>query len=155
MSTVEITREAWNRTQDEISKLRRALEDECFRNGDTETFNSYSPFAGHVISSASTIRITVIVGRSLKNISSVSVTQMIGAIVGANGSLNVPSASSAGALTTDWKTASDVSVTASVVNEHVVLVTLNGTGSFYNATNNRPVVYVPANGGLTLEFGGS
>ena len=149
---MNITTEAWNRVQDEITKLKRALETQCFQNNDTVNFNEASPFSGHVISSASTIRITVIVGKSLKNVSSISVTQMIGAIVGANGSLNVPSAISAGALTTNWGTDSNTTITAAIINEHVVLVTLNGSSAFYNATNNRPVIYVPANGGLTLQF---
>lgn len=155
MSTVNISREVWNRTQDEMSKLKRTIEDSCFKAGETVNFNSASPFAGHVISSASTVRITVFVGKSLKNITSVSVTQMIGAIVGANGSANVPGSSSAGSLTTNWGTDTNTTITASIVNEHTVLVVLNGNSAFYNVNNNRPVIYVPANGGLTLAFGGS
>ena len=134
-----------------IGSIRDSL---FYKPGNTLNFNSQSPLTGYVISSATKVYITVPVGKSLQRITNVTVSKMIGAIVSNSGSLNVPSASSAGSLSTDWLSASDISVAASIINEHTVLVVVTGTSALYGATNNRPVIYVPANGGLTLAFGG-
>lgn len=127
-----------------------------YKNGDTYHVADSTPMTAYITTTATTIRIAIPVPKSLKRISSVTVTACMGAIispqVSTTGYLNVPSATSAGSHQTDWLNASDVTVSASITHDHLIKVTLVGTSAFYNATNNRPLIYAPAFDGLTFKF---
>lgn len=118
---------------------------------ETVTLNPTSPYAGYITNSTSTIRITIPMGKSLQFVNAIEVVTMVGAIIGPNGYVNLPGTSAAGSHQTSWKD-NTVSISATKIDNFTIGLTLVGTAAFYNATNNRPYVYVPSYGGITFNF---
>lgn len=143
---MDITRESWNRTQDEIAKLRRQIDDQYFRSGDTVQFNLVG-FVGFLTNSMKTMHFTIPVGKSLSHVSLVTVTTMTGVVYGAQGAVN------GSGTATDWK--GMVNVYANIKGDRLVDIGMTLSASVSNGVNNSPILYIPSNstiGGLVLEF---
>lgn len=141
-----MTREQMNRLQDQITKLQA---DMYYRSGETLRRNLV-PINGLITDSATTIHLSVGTGKSMKNVSTVTVTTMTGSILGDMGYVNNFSS------TSSWLV-SGFTATATIIDEHTIRLTLTSTATMANVTNNRPVSYYPSNatvGGLVLTFGG-
>ena len=120
-----------------------------YKSGDVISFNQFS-LNGFITNNAKTLHITVITGKSLHRISSISVDTMTGSIIGDMGYVNNSSS------TTDWLTGFTVSATKK--HEHAIELTVTASAAMANVTNNRPIAYYPSNatvGGLVLTLGGS
>lgn len=120
-----------------------------YKSGDVISFNQMS-LNGFITNNAKTMHITVITGKSLHRISSISVDTMTGSIIGDMGYVNNSSS------TTDWLTGFTVSATKK--HEHAIELTVTASAAMANVTNNRPIAYYPSNatvGGLVLTLGGS
>lgn len=120
-----------------------------YKSGDVISFNQFS-LNGFITNNAKTLHITVITGKSLHRISSISVDTMTGSIIGNMGYVNNSSS------TTDWLTGFTVSATKK--HEHAIELTVNASAAMANVTNNRPIAYYPSKstvGGLVLTLGGS
>lgn len=120
-----------------------------YKSGDVISFNQMS-LNGFITNNAKTMHITVITGKSLHRISSISVDTMTGSILGDMGYVDNSSS------TTDWLTGFTVSATKK--HEHAIELTVIASASMANVTNNRPIAYYPSNatvGGLVLTLGGS
>ena len=110
------------------------------------------PYSGYITNSTKTIRLTIPVGKSLQKVSSITVTDMTGAIIGPDGYLNIPGSSAVGSHNTVWTGNNNVTVSATKINNYTIGVSLVGTSAFYNTSNNRPLIYAPANGGISFSF---
>lgn len=144
---MEITREQLNRLQDQITRLQT---DMYYRSGETLQLNLVS-VNGFVTNNAKTIHLSVVAGKSLKNISTVTVTTMTGSIIGDMGYVDNSNTNR------DWKTVEGISIVAEVKDEHLIELRFTMTATMANVSNNRPVAYYPSNttvGGLVLTFGG-
>lgn len=145
---MDITRESWNRTQDEIAKLRRQIDDQYFSSGDSLQLNQVT-ISGIVTNSTKTVHLTVVSSKSLKNITSVTVATMTGSIIGDMGYVDNSSS------TTDWKAVTGISISAEIKDEHLIDLRFTTPSALDNVSNNRPIAYYPSNssiGGLVLEF---
>lgn len=101
--------------------------------GETETINQNLVIPGLITSTRAQLIIDYHTEKSMKNISTVSVTNLNGTIRGVNGYVdNVTSAQS-------WL--SGYTVTAAKVSNHVVRITIVKSAAFDNTTNNTPVTY--------------
>ena len=144
---MDITRESWNRLQDQITKLQA---DMYYRDGETLTINQNLPIPGYVTSNAKTMRFNVTTNKSLKNISTVSVTAMGGWIRGIYGYVNGYTQ-----YAVDFLAETALTVTARIVGEHSVILVVTSTTAITNVDNNTPLVYAPDSTlCLTLTFGG-
>ena len=135
-----------NRLQDQITKLQT---DMYYRSGETLQLNLVS-VNGFITNNAKNIHVTVNTGKSMKNISTVTVTTMTGSIIGDMGYVDNSNSSR------DWL-ASGFTATATIIDEYTIRLTLTGSEAMANVSNNRPVAYYPSNetvGGLVLTFGG-
>jgi hypothetical protein len=126
-------------------------QDLFYQAGSSITLNPTTPYTAYVTESSTTIRITIPVDKSLRYISSIQVTKMIGAIIGPNGYLNLPGTTSAGSHQTNWVKTS-VTINADKINNYAIRVELVGSSAFYNTTNNRPHAYIPSYGGIVFSF---
>lgn len=141
---MEISREQWNRLQDQITKLQTDL---YYRDGETVQYNLVG-FVGFLTNSMKTMHFTIPVGKSLSRISTVTVTTMTGVVYGANGAVN------GSGTATDWK--SLVTVSANIKGDQLVDIGMTLSSSVSNGVNNSPILYRPSDstiGGLVLTFG--
>ena len=144
---MEISREQWNRLQDQITKLQTDL---YYRDGEAMTINQNLPIAGYVTSNSKTMRFSVTTGKSLKNISAVTVTAMGGWIRGIYGYVNGYTQ-----YAVDFLSEANLTATARIVGEHSVILVVTSSATITNVDNNTPLVYAPdATLCLTLTFGG-
>ena len=143
---MEISREQWNRLQDQITKLQTDL---YYRDGESMTINQNLAIPGYVTSNAKTMRFNVTTGKSLKNISTVTVTAMGGWIRGLNGYINGYTQ-----YAVDFLSEANLTVTARKVDDHTVILVVTSTATITNVDNNTPLIYAPdATLCLTLTFG--
>lgn len=142
-----MTREQINRLQDQITKLQT---DMYYKDGETMTVNQNLPIPGYVTSNTKTMRFNVTTGKSLKNISTVSVTAMGGWIRGIYGYINGYTQ-----YAVDFLSEANLTVTARKVDDHTVILVVTSTETITNVDNNTPLTYTPdATLCLTLTFGG-
>lgn len=142
-----MTREQINRLQDQITKLQTDL---YYRDGEAMTVNQNLPIPGYVTSNTKTMRFSVTTGKSLKNISTVTVTAMGGWIRGISGYIN-----GYAQYAIDFLAEPTLTVTASKAGDHTVILVVTSTATITNVDNNTPLVYAPdATLCLTLTFGG-
>lgn len=144
---MDITRESWNRLQDQITKLQV---DMYYKDGEAMTITQNLPIPGYVTSNTKTMRFNITTGKSLKNISTVTVTAMGGWIRGIYGYVNGYTQ-----YAVDFLSEANLTVTARIVGEHTVILVVTSTETITNVDNNTPLVYAPdATLCLTLTFGG-
>jgi hypothetical protein len=105
-----------------------------FQSGDTLTLNQV-PVSGFVTSSAKIANLLIPVGKSLANISTITVTACKGGIrTSEGGYLN------AGSDSSDWLSTYQVTVTATKVNDFMINLRIQSTGNaFTKVTNNTPL----------------
>lgn len=140
---MDITRESWNRLQDQITKLQA---DMYYRDGETITTTKLIPITGYLTSSTRLMRFAYHTGKSLKYITTATVSNMTGTIRGISGYVNNAS------TPIDWVSETDITVTAIVADEHTILIAVTSTPAYTNVINNIPVVYAPTN--LVISLGG-
>ena len=130
---------------DDIGSLIDSL---FYKNGDTyETGASARiPITAYLVDSGKTIRVTIPVPKSLKKITSVTVTTMKGALLGDSGYINSTN------YNTDWLNQTGVTASAAIIDDRTVRIDLTSTSNYTNTS--RVLVYSPYNGGLVLTFGG-
>lgn len=139
-----MTREQMNRLQDQITKLQT---DMYYRSGETLHIKTFVPVYGYITSGRAVMAFVVHTGKSMKHITSVSVTQMYGLIRGVNGFINTNT-------TVDWVTVSGITISTYIVSDYLLLLTVDSTTALSNATGDTPVVYAPGQTtGLVLTFG--
>ena len=144
---MEITREQMNRLQDQITKLQA---DMYYRDGETMTINQNLAIPGYVTINTKTMRFNVPVGKSLKNISTVTVTAMGGWIRGIYGYINGYTQ-----YAVNFLSETNLTVTARKVDDHAVILVVTSTATITNVDNNTPLTYTPdATLCMTLTFGG-
>jgi hypothetical protein len=142
---MEISREQWNRLQDQVTKLQTDL---YYRDGEVVQYNLVG-FVGFLTNSMKTMHFTIPVGKSLSRISTATVTTMTGVVYGAQGAVN------GSGTATDWK--SLVTVNANIKGDHLIDVGFTLSASVSNGVNNSPILYIPSDatvGGLVLTLGG-
>lgn len=142
-----MTREQINRLQDQITKLQA---DVYYKDGEAMTIDQNLPIPGYVTSNTKTMRFSVTTGKSLRYISTVSVTAMGGWIRGIYGYINGYTQ-----YAVDFLSEANLTVTARKVGDHSVILVVTSTEAITNVDNNTPLVYAPdATLCLTLTFGG-
>ena len=140
---MDITRESWNRLQDQITKLQA---DMYYRDGETITTTKLIPITGYLTSSTRLMRFAYHTGKSLKYITTATVSNMTGTIRGISGYVNNAS------TPIDWVSETDITVSAIGGDEHTILIAVTSTPAYTNVINNIPVVYAPTN--LVISLGG-
>ena len=119
---------------------RRAL-GLTYAKNDTFATLTVGSFNGYVTSSTKTIYFMVVVDKSLEDISTISVTQCIGAIRGVSGYVDGSSSS------TDWTTG--YTIATAKVSNHCVRIAITKSTAFTNVTNNTTL---SADLDVTLKF---
>ena len=104
-----------------------------FKGGDTLTIDG-GIINGLITGSLKTIKLNIPVRKSLANISSISVTACKGGIRTSDGGFV-----NSGSDSTNWKTASGVTVSAAKVTDYMISLTISSSAAFSNVTNNTPV----------------
>lgn len=120
-----------------------------YKAGDIFTFGGSTPCIGYITTTKTTMRFTLHTPKSMKNISSINVNLMCGAIIGDQGYVGYQDVSTS--AQTNW-TDLIANITATKVNDNTIRVTLVASEGFNNVTNNRPIIYAPAYGNIELEF---
>lgn len=119
-----------------------------YKDGETLHIKTFVPVYGYITSGKTVMAFAVHTGKSMKNITSVSVTQMYGQIRGVNGFIKTNN-------TFDWVTESGITISTYIVSDYLLLLTVDSTTALSNATGDTPVVYAPGQTtGLVLTFGG-
>lgn len=103
---------------------------DAYQKGDTFSLTTHIPVFGYMTSGATLMRIAVPVPKSLRNITTISVTACTGAARGVAGYINGSSDSY------DWL--SNCTVLASKSNDRLIYLLIQSTTAFSNATNNTP-----------------
>lgn len=101
---------------------------DAYQKGDTFSLTTHIPVFGYMTSGATLMRIAVPVPKSLRNITTISVTACTGAARGVAGYINGSSDSY------DWL--SNCTVLASKSNDRLIYLLIQSTTAFSNATNN-------------------
>jgi len=119
-----------------------------YKDGETLHIKTFVPVYGYITSGKAVMAFAVHTGKSMKYITSVSVTQMYGLIRGVNGFIKTNN-------TVDWVTESGITISTYIVSDYLLLLNVFSTTALYNATGDTPVVYAPGQTtGLVLTFGG-
>ena len=119
-----------------------------YKDGDTATLTNMIPIPGYITTNSTEMRFNVTVGKSLKNVSTVTVNSMYGLLRGVAGYVE-------GNSNQEWVGKTGVTISANIIDYHSVKVSVNSSSALSNATNNSPVIFSPSGTGLVLEFGGS
>lgn len=120
-----------------------ASNEPCYQTGDTLSMTLF-PITGIITSSGKEIRLAVEVGKSLKNISTITVTACSGGIRGVSGLVNSLS-------DPNWLTRSGVTVSASKVTDNHITIAISSSSAFSNVTNNTPLCMWPSNFALSFS----
>lgn len=120
-----------------------------YKSGDTLSIGSLASFVGYITSDKKTMRFTIHTPKSMKNISSITVNEMIGAIIGDQG--NVGYADVSTSYNTNWINLI-ANIDAIKINDNTIRVTVTDTNGFNNVTGNRVLVYSAYNTGIEFEF---
>ena len=123
--------------------LSELAENMFYSSGDTLTHNSYVPYAGMITTSSKWVVFSVPLPKSMANISSVTVTSLVGSMRGVSGYLDG---------TTDETNLLSMGYTVSttISDDRMLRILLSKTSAFTNATNNTPVT-VYAKVGLSFS----
>lgn len=130
------------------SEILDLISDMYYKSGDTFVIagsNGGVPINGYITSSTKHARFMVPVDKSLKNISTITCTALVGGVRVSGGGYMDSSTDS-----TDWLTKSDISLTITKASDRLVQLDIVKSAAFTNATNNSVVSMAAVN--LTLEF---
>lgn len=110
------------------------LADSCtYKSGESIKLQS-GTIVGMITSGSTLVALTVYVDKSMKNISSITVSKCTGALRGGSGYVN------GSTNDTNWLTTSGITVSAEKISERTVYLYLSSTTALTNVTNNSPVV---------------
>lgn len=113
-----------------------------YASGDSYAITTNTPVSGFINESKS-IYFTVFTTKSLKNISSCSISIFTGNLRGINGAIN------SSTIPVTYTSSSDYTVTATKVSDNAIRIILTKTTAFTNSTADTPVVFY---GQLTINF---
>lgn len=128
----------------DVTNLAQVVVDMSYKAGDTITFTEVA-LPGIVTSSTKVAAISIFVGKSLANISSITVSAFTGGLRSPNGGMVNNTSSDV-----NWKTQSGITITASKQEDYIITVKLSSSSAFTNVSNNMPVVMWA--GTVTLSF---
>lgn len=120
-----------------------------YKAGDTFKVGGSTPFVGYITSNKTTMRFTIFTPKSMKNISSITVNEMVGAIIGDQGYVGYADVSTS--HHTVW-TDLIANITATKVNNHTIRLDVVDSSGFANVTNNRVLIFAPSDAGIEFEF---
>lgn len=130
-------------SSDVAASARKAL-GLTYESNDTSTFTNLLG-SGYITSSSKSIIIGITVGKSLENISSISVNDCVGALRTASGGyVNGTS------YDTNWLNQTGVTVTASKCDNYHINLSFASSSAYTNITNNTPVSMLASS--LVLTF---
>lgn len=119
---------------DSIIHALPQLDDLYYKNGDTYETSESTQFPGMCNNAGTGLVFTVVVPKSLKNISTVTATYVKGIIYGESGRVDSHNSSSY-----NWLT--NYSVTASIISDNAVKVTITTDGGSYEgASSNTQII---------------
>ena len=141
-------------TESEVTNklnLKADKSDLYYSAGDVISMSNHYPMIGYITDGKENIYITLPVRKSLANISSnnLSLTKMIGAIIGDQGYVTVHGGSATG-HSTNWTNLLVTSPSVDKIDNYHIGIIIHDDDGFDNITNNRPLVYVPTSGGINI-----
>lgn len=133
---------------EKASGIDELISDMYYKSGDTFTIagdNGGVPINGYITSSTKHARFMVPVDKSLKNISTITCTALVGGVRVSGGGYMESSTDS-----TNWVGKSGISFTVTKASDRLVQLDIVKTSAFTNVTNNSVVSMAAVN--LTLAF---